>query len=307
MPPDYKEAANIIKQVIDSLRQQGATDGGLPYMFLPDYIEVYGLNDYETSVNALEFVTQFISCEFAVRPFLLKYPEQMMEQMLVWSDHESYKVRRFASEGSRSRLPWAMAVPVLKKDPQLILPILENLKNDPHEWVRRSVANSLNDITRDHPEVVLQMAKNWQNISPETDAIIKHGCRTLLKQGPPQILSYYGLDAKDVALTGFKIITPNIRIGESLGFEFEVQNQSTEAQKVRLEYAVYYRMQNGKPSKKVFKISERIYQPNEKAKIERRQKFIIITTRKFYCGTHQLSVIVNGQEKATGSFELCPA
>lgn len=307
MPKDYKEAASVIKQVIDRLRQQGSADGGLPYMFLPDYIEVYGLDDYETSVNALEFITQFISCEFAVRPFLLKYPEQMIAQMQAWSLHESYKVRRFASEGSRSRLPWAMAVPILKKDPQLILPILENLKDDPHEWVRRSVANSLNDITRDHPGVVLQTARNWQNISPETDAIIKHGCRTLLKQGHPEILSYYGLNAEEVALTGFNILTPSICVGESVAFEFEVQNQSTEPQKVRLEYAVFYRMQNGKPSKKMFKISERIYQPKEKVKVERKQKFIIITTRKFYCGTHQLSVIVNGQEKATGSFELCPA
>jgi len=307
MPQDYKEAVSVIKQVINRLRQQGATDGGLPDMFFPDYIEVYGLDDYETSVNALDFITQFVSCEFAVRPFLLKYGEQMIKQMQAWSLHESYKVRRFASEGSRSRLPWAMAVPVLKKEPQLILPILENLRNDPHEWVRRSVANSLNDITRDHPEVVLQIAKNWQGISPETDAIIKHGCRTLLKQGHTEILKYYGLDARDIALSDFKILTPSIHIGESLAFEFNIHNQSTLAQKVRLEYAVFYRMQNGKPSKKVFKISERIYQPNEKARVERKQKFTIITTRKFYCGTHQLSIIINGQEKALSSFELCPA
>ncbi|MGY0037975.1 DNA alkylation repair protein [Pedobacter sp. NJ-S-72] len=133
-------------------------------------------------------ITQFISCEFAVRPFLAKYGGQMMIRMEKWSLHESHKVRRLASEGSRSRLPWAMAVPGLKKDPSPILPILENLKNDPSEWVRKSVANNLNDISKDHPEIVIAIANRWKGLSKETDAIIKHGCRSLLKQGHAKIL-----------------------------------------------------------------------------------------------------------------------
>lgn len=303
-PADYQHTVTVIKQMITQFRKTGIGEDGLAYMFLPDYLEVYGLDDYETSVDALEYTTQFVSCEFAVRPFLLKYGGRMIDQMKAWSKHESYKVRRLASEGSRPRLPWAMAVPIIKKDPGLILPILENLKNDPSEWVRRSVANSLNDIAKDHPNTVLQIAKQWAGISKETDAIIKHGSRTLLKQGHTEILKHYGLDSEGIHLSDFKILTPDVKIGESLEFTFTVANTNTAAQTVRLEYAIFYRMQNGKPSKKVFKISERTYQPGQQETINRKQKFVLITTRKFYLGGHQISVIVNGEEKVLGEFEL---
>lgn len=304
LPPEYPQAIRIIEQLIDQLRATHFGEDSLAFIFLPDYIETYGLDDYETSVSALELVTQFVSCEFAVRPFLIRYGSKMLEQMKSWSLHESHKVRRFASEGSRPRLPWAMAVPALKKDPSVLLSILENLKNDPSEWVRRSVANNLNDIAKSHPEIVLELAQLWSGHTKETDALIKHGSRTLLKQGHPEILKHYGLESINAHLSDFQIITPEVKIGANLEFSFLVTNDSATVQKIRLEYAVYYVRQNGQSSKKVFKISERIYQPAEKAKVQRIQKFILITTRKFYAGTHQLSVILNGEEKEIKSFEL---
>ena len=139
-------------------------------------------------MKAIEFITQFITCEFAVRPFLLKYGDKMMNQMRAWSLHKSHKVRRLASEGSRPRLPWAMAIPALKKNPMPVLTILENLKNDPSESVRRSVANNLNDISKDRPGMVLKIANAWKGQNKETDAIVRHGCRTLLKHGHPEVL-----------------------------------------------------------------------------------------------------------------------
>lgn len=304
VPVGYPKAVKLLQIVIIHLRKTGVAEDGLAWLFLPDYIEVYGLDDYDTSVAAIEFITQFVSCEFAVRPFLLKYEAKMQRQMKEWSRHESYKVRRLSSEGSRPRLPWAMAVPALKKDPAPILPILENLKNDPSEWVRRSVANSLNDIAKDHPDIVLDIAKKWKGHSKETDAIIKHGSRTLLKQGHSEILQHYGLESKNIRLSGLKMLTPAIKVGQSLEFSFSITNNDTAPQQVRLEYAVFYKKQNRQLSKKVFKISERIYQPGEKAAIHRKQKFVLITTRTFYAGSHQLSVIVNGEEKKKTHFEL---
>ncbi len=139
-----------------------------------------------------------------------------------------------ASEGSRPRLPWAMAIPTLKKDPTPILPLLENLKNDPSEWVRRSVANSLNDIAKDHPTIVLNLVKQWADISKETDAIIKHGSRTLLKQGHTEILKHFGLDSRHVTVSNFNILTPNVNIGDSLSFSFTIKNNSKTEQKIRI-------------------------------------------------------------------------
>lgn len=303
-PRDYKKTVAIIKQSIHRFRENGIGEDGLAFMFLPDYVEHFGLEDYETSVQAIEFITQFVSCEFAVRPFLLRYEDKMMQQMKAWAGHENHKVRRLASEGSRSRLPWAMAVPALKKDPAKILQVLERLKNDPSEWVRRSVANSLNDIAKDHPQIVLDIAKKWSGISKETDAIIKHGSRTLLKQGHTEILKHYGLDGKHISVSNFKIIRPKIKVGEHLEFSFEVTNKSKSTQKVRLEYAVYFQKQNGQLSKKVFKISERDYSPQMTEQILRKQSFAPITTRKYYAGLHQLSIITNGEEKVIADFEL---
>jgi len=304
LPQDYHQTIELIKETVAQLRIQGIGEDGLAYMFIPDYIETYGINDFDKSVEALEFVTQFVSCEFAVRPFILKYGNEMIVKMQKWSLHESHKVRRLSSEGSRPRLPWAMGIPFLKQDPTSILPILENLKKDPSEYVRRSVANSLNDIAKDHAEVVLNIAQNWAGLGSETDAIIKHGSRTLLKQGHAAILKHYGLDDKGILLTDFKIVTPEIKIGESLGFSFSIKNENPTAQKVRLEYAIYYKKQNGQHTKKVYKISERIYLPGEAVSIIRRQKFILITTRKFHLGDHQVSMIINGAEKEISSFEL---
>ena len=271
MPEKFSAASKLLVQMIDQLRADGFREGMLEFMFLPDYIEIYGINDYKNAVKALEFVTQFFSCEFAVRPFLIQYEAQMMQQMLSWSTHKSAAVRRLSTEGSRPRLPWAMAVPALKKDPSPIWPILENLKNDSSESVRRSVANNLNDISKDHPGLVIAIAAKWKGNTPETDAIIKHGCRTLLKQGHTDILKHYGLESKKVALTGFIIHTPVVKIGESVSFSFSVTNKNTATQTVRLEYGVYYKKANGQATRKVFKISEKTYQPKETVKVERKQ------------------------------------
>jgi 3-methyladenine DNA glycosylase AlkC len=304
LPADFPEAVKLIEKVIGKLREEKFGEDSLAFIFFADYIETYGLDHFEDSVNALESITQFVSCEFAVRPFILKYGDKMIAEMIGWSLHESYKVRRLASEGSRPRLPWAMAIPALKKDPAPILPLLENLKNDPSEWVRRSVANNLNDIAKDHPDLVLQLARNWKGISKETDAIIKHGCRTLLKQGHAEILKHYGLESKNILVRDFIIKTPHVKIGDSVEFDFTVTNTDPFQQTVRLEYGIYYNKANGQLAKKVFKISERVYEPGRQENIQRKQSFRLITTRTFYPGLHQLSIIINGEEKERKSFTI---
>jgi len=304
MPQNFAEATALIDKIIENLKKNSFTEGNLAFIFFADYIEMYGLDDFETSAKAFVSITQFISCEFAVRPFILKHKERMIDEMVKWSLHENHHVRRLASEGSRPRLPWAMAIPFLKKDPTSILPILENLKNDPSEYVRRSVANNLNDIAKDNPEIVLEIASKWKGHTKETDAIIKHGCRTLLKQGHPEILSHYGLESTNIELSSFEIKTPKVKIGDHLQFHFHLNNKNKDPKIVRLEYAVHYKKAKGHLAKKVFKISEKIYHPNQLTKIERNQSFKLITTRIFHTGIHQLSIIINGTESEVLEFEL---
>lgn len=305
LPQNFQQSAIFIEKIIRILNEKYINEKSLEFMFLPDYIEIFGIDDYLTSVKLIENVTQFSSCEFSVRPFIIKYGDKMLQQMLEWSLHENQHVRRLASEGSRPRLPWAIALPELKKNPAPILPILENLKNDPSEYVRRSVANNLNDISKDNPEIVISIAQKWQGQNKETNAILKHASRTLLKQGNTVILEHFGLANNSKIITSkFGILTPIVNIGDNLEFSFSIQNTDKEPLKVRIEYGIYYLLNNGQHSKKVFKISERQLNPVEKIEINRKHSFKIITTKKFYAGQHKLSLIINGQEKIIEKFEL---
>jgi 3-methyladenine DNA glycosylase AlkC len=147
LPKDYLEALSILLKIADKIT-------GIEGMCLPDFVENYGLAQWDTSLDALKEFTKYSSSEFAIRPFIVKDKAKAMKYMLGLSTDDNEHVRRFSSEGCRPRLPWAMALPELKKDPKPILPILENLKNDSSEYVRKSVANNLNDISKDHPELV---------------------------------------------------------------------------------------------------------------------------------------------------------
>jgi len=305
LPGTYAQQIAAIEKIIAHLRGDGARGYGFECMFFAEFVELFGTDDVDTSIRAMESITQFSSCEFAVRPFIKAYPERMMQQMLAWSKHQEHTVRRFASEGCRPRLPWGMALHQLQKDPQPILPILENLKNDPSEFVRRSVANNLNDIAKDHPALVLQIAKRWLGHSAETDWIVKHGCRTLLKRGHVEALGLFGWTAvAALRIENLSLKNHSIRIGEYLEFSFELEHESAAATDLRLEYAIDYLKSNGKHNRKVFKITENTYAPRQLYPIARRQSFQDMTTRKHYAGQHRLAILVNGVESGGIDFEV---
>ena len=283
-------------------------DGFLGILF-PDFVQSFGLEEENKaiSIKALEHFTKYSSSEFAVRPFIIKYTNEMMEKMTEWAKHENHHVRRLASEGCRPRLPWAMSLPAFKKDPSLILPILEVLKNDTSEYVRRSVANNLNDISKDHPDLVLKIAKSWLGESKEVDWVVKHACRTLLKQGNSQAMTLFGFATpNDIQITNLQIEDNSIKIGNHSYFSFTVTNSTNSSTKLRLEYGIYYMKSNGKQNRKVFKISEKEYKANASETIRKKQHFKNLTTRKHYTGEHKLSIIVNGVEKETIKFQLIP-
>ncbi len=319
MPADFAQAADVLIELITSLTQSGIKEGSVEYMFLPEYIETYGIEHYQTSIAAFEKITQFTSAEFAVRPFLIKYGEPMLAQMFLWSKHPHYLVRRLASEGSRPRLPWAIALQEYKKSPKPILPILHALIDDPTEIVRRSVANNLNDIAKDNPELVIAFAQQYlapqelskQQLAEKNSAIdeqrkrtIKHACRTLLKQACPEVLTLFGYDSTDIDLIEFKILTDKVAMGAHAEFIFSLKNNTVKEKKVRLEYGLYFLKKNGQLSKKVFKISERIFAANELHQVQRKQSFKAISTRVYHLGKHQVSIILNGKEFAPIDFEL---
>jgi 3-methyladenine DNA glycosylase AlkC len=298
LPADYKAAIRIIDKVIINY------DGFVKYCF-PDFVEVYGQDEinFDLSINALERYTKYSSSELAVRPFIIKDERRMMERMYAWSKHENEHVRRLSSEGCRPQLPWAQALPGFKKDPTPILPILEQLKTDPSQYVRKSVANNLNDISKTHPDLVVKLAKDWYGKGEDTDWIVKHGCRTLLKAGNRDVMAIFGYhDIASIDIDDFALGATSISIGEEITFSFAIFTK--EATKVRLEYGIDYVKSNGKRNRKIFQISEISLKENEKKFYTKKHSFADLSTRKHYLGIHSITLIVNGVERGKLDFEL---
>lgn len=297
LPGSYEQALDILKKTAPFI-------SGFDAMSLPDFVELHGIDDWELSMDALETFTKYSSSEFAIRPFLANDLKKGMDQMNLWADSQDEKIRRFASEGCRPRLPWAMALPELKKDPSLIFPILEKLKSDPSESVRRSVANNLNDISKDNPEKMLSVCEQWIGNSEKIDWIVKHASRTLLKAGNKRALKLFGYcDPGIVSVENLQFEKESVLIGEDANYSFELVINSNDVSKVRIEYAVYFIKSSGKPSKKVFKIAEGDYKPG-KLSYNRKHSFKNMSTRKHFPGPHRIVILVNGEEKQEATVNL---
>lgn len=303
LPSDFRDAAPLLSSLSQAIKQTTGKNQSLEYIFLADYIEEYGIYHFEESMQAIEMVTQCSSCEFAIRPFLLHYFDKTIEQMNLFAHHYDENVRRFSSEGSRPRLPWGKGVPMLKQRPETILPILEVLKNDTSEYVRRSVANNLNDISKDHQRLFIDTVHRW-NANENTVDILRHASRTLLKQGNKEIGRIFGLKEEVLAVLDWKIHTPSVTIGENLRFEIEIENTSHETVNSRIEYVLYFLMKNGEFSKKVFMISKQPIEEGSKKVFIKNHSFKPITTRTYYTGVHKLSLQVNGVETDSKMFSV---
>ena len=303
LPAEYPDALAVLVKTTEKKIGREGEQLNFWYSFFPDFVETFGVEHPNESLPALESITRLSSAEFAIRPFLLRYPDRLHAQMLAWSRHPSPMVRRLSSEGFRPRLPWGKGVPALKRDPSPILPVLENLRNDPAETVRRSVANNLNDIAKDHPALVLDIARRWYGQSAETDWIVRHACRGLLKKGHPDALAHFGFEQGIAGVSVNNLqLTDSVRIGTALDFSFSLNNDTASAVTLRIEYGIDYLTGTGKTSSKVFKIKEMTLPPGAKESILRRQRFTDFTTRKHYPGQHRLKILINGIALAEQSF-----
>lgn len=301
---DFKIAIEEIKQLIFALQQQG-TSGNYTYMFIPDYVEVYGQEYIEESILSFETITPFASCEFAIRPFIVKNEKYVLAKLKEWCFHENHHIRRLASEGCRPRLPWAMALPKFKENPKPIIPLLTFLLNDESEYVRKSVANNLNDISKDHPDQLIAFTTEHIGQTTHTDWILKHANRNLLKQAEPDVMKLFGYgNTAQIDIQHFTLQQKQINLGDDLFFEFSLANNHSKELLIRLEYAIYYLKQNGTLSKKVFKISEKSYAPFSVTQANRKQHFKPISTRKYHFGIHKIAIIANGKEFDLSEFTL---
>ena len=308
LPADFPDAAQILA------RLPGHWDGGDPdnplrgFAAWPliDYTAVYGLDHPDTALDLLRDLTVLFSAEFAVRPFIRLHPETAYAHMTQWCDHTDPHVRRLASEGNRPRLPWGERLPGFIADPSPVLALLEKLKDDPSEYVRRSVANNLNDISKDHPELVLQTCYRWlDDASDERRWIVRHATRTLVKSGHPDVFPLLGYtENPEISVESFRLEDTRVALGDALAFRFALTSTSKAEQKIVLDYGIHFMKANGTQNRKVFKLKSVTLKPGEVVEITKRHPIKPITTRTYYPGEHKLEVLVNGVGIADVDFLL---
>ncbi len=298
LPSNYSEALQVLFPVAPQFK------GALAGIIFPDFVQVYGLGHFNESVQAMEYFTSYSTSEFAVRVFLNQEEDRMLEKMLEWTAHPNEHVRRLASEGSRPRLPWGLSVPGLKNHPEKTVPILERLKADESSYVRKSVANHLNDFSHVNPTELLNLASKWYGENDRTNWIVKHACRSLLKKGNQQAMRLFGFEGSIATeIIGLSIDRETISIGDELTFQFDLVSNTLDS--IRVEYAIDYVKSNGSRSRKVFMLGSKIDLGKAgHRKMLKKHSFKDLSTRKHYPGSHVLVIIVNGIEKANVIFEL---
>jgi len=277
---------------------------GWGVMPMADYVAAHGMQHFDLSMRALKEMTKRSSSEFAIRAFLLADAQRALNYLHEWADDENYHVRRLVSEGSRPRLPWGVRLPVFVDDPAPLLPLLERLRDDQIEYVRRSVANNLNDIAKDHPDTVARIAKAWlRSASPERQRLVRHACRTLLKQGHPATLAVHGYGKAQLSVR-FALDKRRARAGDRLTLVLDIESQSARSQSLLVDYLVYHRKANGTLSPKVFKWKSLDLPARVSVALNKSHSLKPVTTRKYYAGMHRIDVQINGRTYASAEFNL---
>ncbi len=303
MPQDYDKALKILF-LIDE------TCVGFPYLFFPNFVAVYGQSDenWELSMKALERFTIRSSSEFAVRPFIKRNPQRMIEQMIEWSKNDNEHVRRLSSEGCRPRLPWGEALTMFKNEPGPVLLVLEQLKEDPSIYVRKSVANNLNDISKDNPLVVVETVRRLKGLNNYTDWILRKGCRTLIRSANPEVMSLFGygesIDRPITTSATLSVDPLELKIGESCNLKYELCIRQGEPIHIRIEYGIYFVKSRGKTSRKLFLLSDKIVPGGKCITGTKTHRWVELTTRRHYSGEHKIVILINGCEVASTLMKL---
>ena len=317
LPKDFERSSEILHGILGERIDAQAPDAttlqssmqpgvnGWAIMPLADYVSLYGKEHFELSMTLLKAMTKRSSAEFAIRPFLDEQTEVTMRVVHQWALDKDEHVRRLASEGSRPRLPWGMRLNKFVKDPQPLLPLLEKLKDDPSEYVRRSVANNLNDISKDHPDLIAQIAGNWLVDANEARGkLVRHACRSLIKAGHPATLKALGYG--DVALDecSLELSASQLVYGGSIQLSATIKSAATHSQPLMIDYVVHHQKANGTTSPKVFKWRTAEVSASKSLTIRKKHTIKPITTRTYYPGIHKVELQVNGKVVAYGEFEL---
>jgi len=310
LPQEYPRALAILLESAAQSHKHRASGGMAAFLYMPHmyFIAQHGLEHFEDSMRAQHALTQRFTAEFSIRAYLEKHPEATLARLREWARDPSEDVRRLVSEGTRPRLPWAPRLRAFQKDPRPVLELLELLKDDPSLYVRRSVANNLNDIGKDHPELLIDTAKRWlKGASAERRWIVNHALRSAIKRADAGALGALGYGGKvDVAVRKVAITPSRPKIGGRVSIGFTLVNKQSKQQRVMADLVVHFVKARGTGAK-TFKLKAVELAPGRSATLSKTIALKQLTTRKHYPGVHRVEALLNGSRRKLGSFTLLAA
>jgi 3-methyladenine DNA glycosylase AlkC len=308
LPSDYERAARLIIASLGPIAAQSESFGMAPFRYLPHvyFVARYGLEHFATSMDAQLELTQRFTAEFSIRSFIVRHPAATYAQLLAWSEHPSVHLRRLVSEGTRPRLPWAERLTAYQRDPRPVLALLERLKDDPERYVQRSVANNLNDIGKDHPDLMVEVCARWLHAAPPGRAwIVGHALRSLVKKGHRGALALLGAAEKpSVRVHAAQLLPARVKLGGALQLSLALVSTAKEEQQLVVDYAVFFVKADGRQRPKVFKLKRLTLPAQGEVRLATKVSFAQLTTRKHYPGVHRIELLVNGEPYALGQFHV---
>ena len=308
LPADDERAVDILTRSLGPPIEADELTGIDAFLYLPHvfFVAEHGLGHWEASMRAQYELTQRFTAEYSIRAFIDHEPGRTLDRLREWTTDPSPHVRRLVSEGTRPRLPWAPRLARFIDDPAPVVELLERLKDDPALYVRRSVANNLNDIGKDHPVVLVATCRRWSaNATDDRRWVIRHALRTAVKRGDRDALASLGFSDPDAAaLSRFEVDSPRPRIGDSVRVSFSLRNSSDRTAAFNAHLRVHFVKANGRTSPKVFKVREVELDPDEEVTLSKSISLQQRTTRTHHAGVHAVEVIVNGLATPAGSFTI---
>ncbi len=311
LPQPFSRAAEVL---LASLGPElpGSGEVGLsalrymPHVF---WVQKYGLDDFEAAMRVQYQLTRRVSAESSIRAYVVRYPEKTYARLLEWTRDDNVHVRRLVSEGTRPRLPWAPRLRGFQEDPRPVIVLLDLLRDDPERYVQRSVANNLNDIGKDHPDLTVRVCRQWlSGASPGREWIVKHALRFLVKQGNRGALETLGVGGTPSAsIIGVLLDPPSVKLGGALRFSFEIASTGKRAQELLIDYAVHFVKANGGTRPKVFELRRIVLPPSARVTLGSTVSFENLTTRRHYAGRHRMDVLINGVARPLAEFEVRPS
>jgi 3-methyladenine DNA glycosylase AlkC len=278
------------------------------FMYLPHvyFVAEHGVNHWEPSMAAQYELTKRFTAEFSIRAFLVHEPDRTLARLRRWATDPNPHVRRLVSEGTRPRLPWAARLPAFQRDPAPVVELLELLKDDPSLYVRRSVANSLNDIGKDHPDVLLEVCRRWLEGSDDRRRwLVRHALRSAVKRGDQGALDLLGFPAGPAVEIADAVIAPQApTIGDTVRVTFTARNAGQAPARLNVDIRVHFVKARGSTSPRVFKVAEVTIEAGARASLAKSISLRQHTTRTHFPGEHRVEAVVNGATHFLGTFTI---